>query len=182
MRAVCCAGQGQIFMYHSTFYQVHTSRLFLFLISIWLHWVFAGHAELSLVEVRQVLSPIENTGSRPYMGLVALQHVGSSQTRDQTCVPCLKVLNHQTTREAPYVTSLICQHQVLRSPYIYIFWNCQNENDRDLACPQRTSHDWVTEHTYKLLSLKPFKNFLPKFFTPNPMVSFFEMVEKNEVK
>ena len=48
------------------------------------------------------------------MGLVALQHVGSSQTRDQTCVPCIgRILNHRTTRETPYVTSLIYhRHQV----------------------------------------------------------------------
>ena len=34
-------------------------------------------------------------------GLVALWHVGSSQTRDQTCVPCTgrQILNHWTTRE-----------------------------------------------------------------------------------
>ena len=35
------------------------------------------------------------------MGLVALQHVGSSQTRDQTRVPCIGrwILNHCATRE-----------------------------------------------------------------------------------
>ena len=40
------------------------------------------------------------------MGLVALWHVGSSQTRARTCVPCLgrRILNHCTTREA-----LLCQ-------------------------------------------------------------------------
>ena len=34
-------------------------------------------------------------------GLVALQHVGSSQTRDQTCVTCIgwQILNHWATRE-----------------------------------------------------------------------------------
>ena len=36
-------------------------------------------------------------------GLVAPQHVGSSQTRDQTHVPCIgrSVLSHWTTREGP---------------------------------------------------------------------------------
>ena len=36
-----------------------------------------------------------------HTGLVAPQHVGSSQTRDQTCVPCTgrQILNHWTTRE-----------------------------------------------------------------------------------
>ena len=35
------------------------------------------------------------------MGLVALQHVGSSQTRARTRVPCIgkEILNHCTTRE-----------------------------------------------------------------------------------
>ena len=36
-------------------------------------------------------------------GLVSPQHVGSSQTRDQTCVPCIgrRILNLWTTREVP---------------------------------------------------------------------------------
>ena len=36
-------------------------------------------------------------------GLVALQHVGSSQTRAQTRVPCIgrQILNHCATRQAP---------------------------------------------------------------------------------
>ena len=36
-------------------------------------------------------------------GLVALQHVGSSRTRDQTRVPCIgrRILNHCATREVP---------------------------------------------------------------------------------
>ena len=43
-------------------------------------------------------------------GLVALWHVGSSQTRDQTCVPCLgrHILNHYTTREVPSIRFLKC--------------------------------------------------------------------------
>ena len=37
------------------------------------------------------------------MGLVALQHVGSFQIRDQTHVPCLGrwILKHRATREVP---------------------------------------------------------------------------------
>ena len=37
------------------------------------------------------------------MGLVAPQHVGSSRTRDWTCVPCIgrQILNHCVTREVP---------------------------------------------------------------------------------
>ena len=38
-----------------------------------------------------------------YTGSVAPRHVGSSQTRDQICVPCIatQTPNHWTTREAP---------------------------------------------------------------------------------
>ena len=37
------------------------------------------------------------------MGLVALRHVGSSQTRARTRVPCIgrQILNHYATKEAP---------------------------------------------------------------------------------
>ena len=42
-------------------------------------------------------------------GPVALQHVGSSCTRDWTCVPCIsrRILNHCATREVPMVWLLI---------------------------------------------------------------------------
>ena len=35
------------------------------------------------------------------MGFVAARHVGSSQTREPTCVPCIgrRILNHCATRE-----------------------------------------------------------------------------------
>ena len=38
-----------------------------------------------------------------FTGLVALRHVGSSQTRARTRVPCIgrQILNHCATREAP---------------------------------------------------------------------------------
>ena len=48
-------------------------------------------------------------------GLVALQHVGSSQTRARTHVPCIsrQILNHCATREAPrslgFVISEMCK-------------------------------------------------------------------------
>ncbi|KAJ8781153.1 hypothetical protein J1605_011137 [Eschrichtius robustus] len=40
-------------------------------------------------------------------GLVAPRHVGSSQTRARTCVPCVgrQILNHYATREAPSLNS-----------------------------------------------------------------------------
>ena len=41
-----------------------------------------------------------------HTGLVAPWHAGSYRTRDQTSVPCITrwILNHWTTREAPFVT------------------------------------------------------------------------------
>ena len=41
------------------------------------------------------LSPLQS------MGLIAVRHVESSQTRDRICVPCIGrlLLNHWTTRE-----------------------------------------------------------------------------------
>ena len=46
------------------------------------------------------------------MGLVTLRHVGSSQTRAQTHVPCIGrwILNHCTTREAPVKAILMWSH------------------------------------------------------------------------
>ena len=44
------------------------------------------------------------------MGLVAPQHVGSSQTRAQTRVPCIgrRILNHCATREVPILCIVVC--------------------------------------------------------------------------
>ena len=52
-------------------------------------------------------------------GLVAPQHVGSSQTRDSAGVPCTarQILNHWTTREAP--------HMLLQNFYSVIM-ECRN--------------------------------------------------------
>ena len=40
------------------------------------------------------------------MGLAATRHVEPSQTRDQTCIPCIawQILNYWTTRVAPQLT------------------------------------------------------------------------------
>ena len=87
-------------------------------------WVFVSVRGLSLVAVsgghsssrcaglslsRPLL--LRNTGSRcadsvvVAHGLVAPRHVGSSQTRAQTRVPCIgrQILNHCATREAPCI-------------------------------------------------------------------------------
>ena len=51
------------------------------------------------------------------MGLVALWHVGSSRTRNRTCVPCIgrQILNHCVTREVPNKQFLI-QWFMLQKP------------------------------------------------------------------
>ena len=47
-------------------------------------------------------------------GLVAPQHVGSSWTRDWTCVPCIGrwILNHCATREAPHLFNVDLSHKL----------------------------------------------------------------------
>ena len=94
---------------------------FLF-IYLWLFWVFISVRGPSLVAASRGhsssrcagLSPLRplllrSTGSRRAgsvvvaMGLVAPRHVGSSQTRARTHIPCIsrQTLNHCATREAP---------------------------------------------------------------------------------
>ena len=104
---------------------------------IWLCWVFAAACGLSLVMASGVYSwlrcagfslrwllLLRSTGSRHvgfsscgtwvqqlwHTGLVAPRHVGSSQTRAQTCVPCTgrQILNHCSTREVPEFFICIC--------------------------------------------------------------------------
>ena len=43
-------------------------------------------------------------------GLAVLRHVGSSQTRARTCVPCIgrQILNHGATREALMILLMCC--------------------------------------------------------------------------
>ena len=57
-----------------------------------------------------------------HTGLVAPRHVGSSQTRDQTCVPCIGrwILNYWTTKEVPLIVVLICISLIISS-FGYLF-------------------------------------------------------------
>ena len=61
-------------------------------------------AQASVVAASRISSC--NTWAPGHTGLVALRHVGSSQTRDQTRVPCIGrwILNHCATREVPTLT------------------------------------------------------------------------------
>ena len=112
-----------------------------------LHWVFVAACGLSVVAASRGYSSLQcvgfslwwllllwGTGSRSadfsscgawaqqswHTGLVAPWHVGSSWTRDRSCVPCIgkQILNHCATREVPYLTVLSvcfsCCCQILR--------------------------------------------------------------------
>ena len=95
------------------------SRIFFFnlftLFYFWLHWVFVAARRLSLVVASGGYSSLRCSGfslqwlllmwsaDSRCLGLVAPQHVGSSQTRAQTRVPYIgrRILNHSITREVP---------------------------------------------------------------------------------
>ena len=63
-------------------------------------------------------------------GLVTLRHVGSSQTRTRTRVPCIgrQILNHCATREAPLnaFNMLVCLDELVCKAEI----ETQRENER----------------------------------------------------
>ena len=83
---------------------------------IWLHWVlvvargiFMESCKIFCCGARTlvVAHGFQSTWAQQlwYPGLAAPQHVGSSQTRDQTHVSCIgrRILIHCTTREARYI-------------------------------------------------------------------------------
>ena len=82
---------------------------FYLLLYFWLLWVFIAARRFSLVAVSKGAPPCEfslwalvhRLQQLWLVGLIALWHVGSSQIRDQTRVPCIGrwILNHWTTRE-----------------------------------------------------------------------------------
>ena len=91
------------------FYQV---LLYLF----WLCWVIITACRFSLAVVGSVSSPVTEHGfsscvhSVVVVDRLALQRVGTSQTRDQMCVPCIarQIPNHWTTRDAPGTLNYSC--------------------------------------------------------------------------
>ena len=66
-----------------------------------------------------------------HMGLVVQQHVEFSQTRDQTCVPCIgsQILNPWTTMEVPEVTFVVYDFLSSQSSP----WVCKLHNDRCIS-------------------------------------------------
>ena len=123
---------------------------FLF-IYFWPHWVFVascGWQGLLSVVVGglslQWLLLLWSTGSRREdgllkswcTGLVALQHVKSSQTRDWTCVPCLgkQILIHWAAREVPAWADFLVSLYT-HTPLILFLWLVQNvSGGRASAC------------------------------------------------
>ena len=93
---------------------IHT-YIFLIFIYLQLCWVFIAASRFSLVVTRRGYSSVQCVGSRHagfsscstqakklrLKGLVAPGQVGSSLTRDRTCVRCIgrQILDHWTTRE-----------------------------------------------------------------------------------
>ena len=58
-------------------------------------------------------------------GPVAPRHVGSSQTRARTCVPCIgrQILNHCATREAPHIYFCIFTYLfILNFSFLFFFF------------------------------------------------------------
>ena len=88
-------------------------KYFYWFIYFWLCWVVTAAPRLSLVAVWGLLTGVaslvvehrlwpQELQKLWCMGFIALKHVGSSQTRDRTCVTWTdrQILNHWTTREA----------------------------------------------------------------------------------
>ena len=112
---------GNLIIKGTSYYLCH-----MFSLSLWLHWVFTVARRLSQVGASGGYSPLQCTGfslqgllllwsrgSRcmgfSSCGSVALWHVESPQTRDQTHVPCIGrgTPNHWTTREVLAILSLL---------------------------------------------------------------------------
>ena len=78
-------------------------------------WVSLGHRGFSSCGAWYLERGLSNSW---HTGLVACWHVGSSQTRGQTCVPCIGrwVLNHRTTREVPVSDFVMLSFKILEIP------------------------------------------------------------------
>ena len=84
-----------------------------------------------------VVALVPSTGSRVcgfsscwrHTGLAAPRHVDSSQTRDQTCVPCMsrRILNHGTTLgprswEVPHFIFVSLNLDLSNNQHLYLIW------------------------------------------------------------
>ena len=105
-------------------------QLFIYLLAVsGFHcmWAFSscGEQVLLFVVVRGLLTA--QSQQLWHTGLVAPQHVGSSGTRAQTCVPCIgrQVLNHCTTREVPNTKYIYVQGHYELETKIYSQYSVQ---------------------------------------------------------
>ena len=131
---------GKISSMHSFVTDFFSFNKFIYLfIYLWLCWVFVSVRGLSLA-VASGATLHRGARASHYRGLsccgaqapdaqaqqlwltgqVAPRHVGSSQTRARTRVPCTgrQTLNHCTTREAPIKGFIILQNALLSSTAI----------------------------------------------------------------
>jgi len=101
-------------------------KVFIYLLSLfyfWLHWLFvampntfsrclvwASHCSVFSCCRVWALGYVSFSSCVTQTGLVYLQQVESSQTRDQTHVPCIGrwSLNHRTIREVQMIASWLC--------------------------------------------------------------------------
>ena len=110
-------------------------------------------------------------------GLVAPRHVGSSQTRARTRVPCIgrRILNHCATREAPrycFLNSVLpqgpctCCSHCLKHPFAkYLHESILTPVNPQLRCHLFKNHPY-TPVTHYLSSL------FPKALVPPDMILF----------
>ena len=128
------------------FFKVEGRIFYLFIYLFWLCWVFVScEGFLQLWQAGATLhrgaqafhyrglsccgaqAPDVQARQLWLTGLVAPRHVGSSQTRARTRIPCIgrQILNHCATREAPRYVFLLqdlpCSGGDSRRLYIYIF-------------------------------------------------------------
>ena len=103
------------------------------------------------------------------MGLVALQHVGSSWTRARTCVPCIgrRILNHCATREAPSYALISIIPFFYNNRILVGYITAQNKSTfLSLPCSQALWWDKVIANKiWEVCALKRKESVLPLTFS-----------------
>ena len=129
----------------STSFLLFLIILFMYFRLCWL-WCCMGFAlavassVCSLAAVRRLLSAVASLAVEHGLtvhGLQYLQHMGSSQIRDQTCVSCMgrQILSHWVTREAQYfIFKLSDRIAYSRLLYEYNTFFIHSSTDEHLHC------------------------------------------------
>ena len=104
-------------------------------------------------------------------GLVALWHVGSSQTRNRTCVPCIgrQILNHSTPGK-PYSALLKYYSRVYQLRWWFTTWGTRPwvlSDDSNLWAVFNTVND-LTSITFSLSSSFPGSLAVTSLLSQNP--------------